>query len=413
VLFGLAPALRHAQLQSAQALRQGTGRHRLRRVLVAAELAMAMMLLVGGGLLVHSFINLSSVDPGYDPANVAWFQAFLPRERAASGVTTFAEGLVERLGKLPGVAGVGYAPQIPTGNLLRETSLRTTPEPPARPPEVRTEARVVSQHFLTVLGVRIVAGRGFDDRDREGQTRVMLINQTLARSAEFEGNPIGKRFYTIGEEPWEIVGIVEDIHQFGLDREPGRQVFIDFRQAPTSGRNGLFMAVRTNGTVAPPLSTVRSIARDLDGLATVDSVATMEQLLRNARSRPRFYAVWLGLFAVMALLLAVIGLYGLMSYAVAQRTSEIGIRVALGAQRHEVMGLVLRDSLATTAAGVACGLAGAAAFTRYLEGMLFALTPLDPMTFAAVAVLFLVVALVASYVPARRATQVDPLVALR
>jgi hypothetical protein len=241
----------------------------------------------------------------------------------------------------------------------------------------------------------------------------MLINETLARSPELEGSPIGKRFYTLGEQPWEIIGVVEDIHQFGPDRDPGRQVFIDFRQAPTPGRNGLFIAIRTDGTLAGLVSNARSVARSLDPLATLDGVATMEQLLSNARSRPRFYAVWFGMFAVMAVSIAVIGLYGLMSYAVAQRTPEIGIRMALGAQRHEVMALVLRDSAVTTAVGVAGGLAGAAALTRYMEGMLFALTPLDPMTFAAVALLFTTVALLASYVPARRATRVDPLVALR
>jgi putative ABC transport system permease protein len=413
VVFGLAPALRQARLDSVQRLRDGAGSPRARRVLVSAELAMAMMLLVGGGLLVHSFIRLSNVDPGYDPTNVVWLQAFLPRERPASQVTAFAEGMVERLGVLPGVIGVGYAPQLPTGNLLRETSLRTTPGPPARPPDERTDARVVSQDFLTVLGVRVVAGRGFDERDGEGQPRVMLINETLARSPELEGSPIGKRFYTLGEQPWEIIGVVEDIHQFGPDRDPGRQVFIDFRQAPTSGRNGLFIAVRTDGTLAGLVSNARSIARSLDPLATLDSVATMEQLLSNASSRPRFYAVWFGMFAVMAVSIAVIGLYGLMSYAVAQRTREVGIRVALGAQRHEVMGLVLKDSIVMTVVSVALGVAGAAAFARYLEGMLFAVTPLDPATFAAVAVLFVSVALIASYVPARRATRVDPLVALR
>jgi putative ABC transport system permease protein len=413
VVFGLAPALRQARSDSGQRLRDGSGSPRAHRVLVSAELAMAMMLLVGGGLLVNSFIRLSNVDPGYDPTNVVWLQAFLPRERSAPQVTAFAEGMVERLGVLPGVIGVGYAPQIPTGNLLRETSLRTTPGPPARPPDERTDARVVSQGFLTVLGVRVVAGRGFDERDREGQPRVMLINETLARSPELEGSPIGKRFYTLGEQPWEIIGVVEDIHQFGPDRDPGRQVFVDFRQAPTSGRNGLFIAVRTDGTLAGLVSNARSIAHNLDPLTTLDSVATMEQLLSNASSRPRFYAVWFGMFAVIAVSIAVIGLYGLMSYAVAQRTREVGIRVALGAQRHEVMGLVLKDSVVMTVVGVASGVAGAAAFARYLDGMLFAMTPLDPATFAAVAVLFVSVALIASYVPARRATQVDPLVALR
>jgi len=277
----------------------------------------------------------------------------------------------------------------------------------------RTDVRVVSRDFLALLGVKVVAGRGFDGGDRDGQARVMLINETLARSGEFDGDPIGKRFYTLGEEPWEIVGIVEDIQQFGPDRDPGRQVFIDFRQAPTSSRNGLFIAVRSDRDPTALVSHARSVARSLDPLATLDNVATMEQLLSNASSRPRFYAVWLAVFAIMAVLLAVVGLYGLMSYAVAQRTPEIGIRVALGAQRHEVMELVLKDSVATIAIGITLGLAGASALTRYLEGMLFALTPLDPVTFAVVAVLFAAVALLASYVPARRAIRVDPLVALR
>ncbi len=413
VLFGLAPALRQSRNESAQILKRGIGRQHARDLLVVAELALGLMLLVGGGLLVRSFAKLSNVDPGYDPTNVVWFQAFLPRERAAPQVTAFAEGMVERLSVVPGVAAAGYAPQIPTGNLLRETSLRTRPEPPSRPPEARTDARVVSQSFLSVLGVRVIAGRGFDARDGEGQPRVMLINETLARSAEFGDDAIGQRFYTIGEQPWEIVGIVEDVHQFGLDREPGRQVFIDFRQAPSPGRNGLFIAVRTDGMRSQLASTVRDIARDLDPLATVDGVATMEQLLSNATSRPRFYTVLLAVFAVVAVFLALIGLYGLMSYTVAQRTREIGIRMALGAQRSKVMTGVLGESAILIAIGVGTGLGAAVGATRYLAAMLFGLTPLDPATFAAASLLFVVVALIASFVPARRATMVDPLVALR
>jgi hypothetical protein len=241
----------------------------------------------------------------------------------------------------------------------------------------------------------------------------MLINQTLARSGEFGGDPIGKRFYTIGSEPWEIVGVVEDMHQFGLDREPGRQVFIDFRQAPSPGRNGLFIAVRADESSSDLASNVRNAARGLDTLATVDSVATMEQLLANAKSRPRFYTVLLAVFAVVAVVLALIGLYGVMSYTVAQRTREIGIYMALGAQRSEVMTSVLGQSAILIVIGVGMGLVAAAGLTRYLEGMLFGLTPLDPVTFAAASALFVVVALIASFVPARRATRVDPLIALR
>jgi predicted permease len=413
VLFGVAPAIRQSRADSARMLRPGPVTTRLHSVFVVGELAMAMMLLAGAGLLVHSFMRLSSVDPGYDAASVAWHQAFLPRERTAVQVAAFAEELTTRLRSLPGVQAVGYAPQILTGNLLRQTSLRTTPAPPERPPAVAVDARVVSREFLRAIGVSVVQGRGFGEGDTAGQPRVMLINRTLARSGGITGNPIGQRFYAIGDQPWEIVGIVEDVRQFGLDREPGPQLFIDFRQLPGPGLNGLFFVVRTDGTTTASAAAVRRLAGQLDPLAAVSPVATMEQLLSNTMSRRWLYAVLLGIFALVAVTLAAIGLYGTMSYAVTQRTREIGVRMALGAQRHAVLGLVLRESLVIAAAGMAAGLAGAFALTRYLSGMLFGLTPLDPATFVAVVVLFSIVAALASYLPARRATRVDPLVALR
>jgi putative ABC transport system permease protein len=240
----------------------------------------------------------------------------------------------------------------------------------------------------------------------------MLINRTLARSGEFTGNPIGQRFYTLGDQPWEIIGIVDDVHQFGLDREPGPQIFVDVRQSPGAGLNGMFFALRTDERVAVPATEVRRVALQLDPLAAVSAVATMEQLVSNTMSRRRLYAVLLGVFAAGALALAVIGLYGTMSYSVAHRTREIGIRMALGAPRQAVLALVLRQSLLIALAGIALGLAGAAGLTRYLSGMLFELTPLDPGTFIVVA-LFAAVAALASLVPARRATRIDPQVALR
>ena len=413
VLFGVIPALRQSRVDSAHALRAGTGTTRLHSVLVVAELAMAMVLLVGAGLLIHSFVRLANVAPGFNAEGIAWYQVFLPRERSAVQVTAFAEDLAARLQSLQGVQAVGYAPQILTGNLLRETSLRTTPEPPERPPAVRTDARVVSRDFLPVMGVRVLEGRGFTDDDGAGRPRVMLINQTLARSGQFTGDPIGQRFYAIGDQPWEIVGIVEDVHQFGLDREPGQQIFIDFRQSPGAGLNGLFFAVRTTTATAVATADVRRAASQLDPLAAVGPVATMERLLSNTMSRRRLYAVLLGVFAAVALTLAMIGLYGTISYAVAQRTREIGVRVALGAQRMQVLALVLRQTTLLTVIGVAAGVAGAAALSRYLEALLFDLTPLDPATFAVVIVTFVAIAMLASYVPARRATRVDPVVALR
>ena len=413
ILFGVVPALRQSRADSAQTLRAGAGTARVHSVLVVSELAMAMMLLVGAGLLIHSFVRLANVHPGYNADGVVWYQAFLPRERSGVQVTAFAEDLATRLRSFPGVQAVGYAPQILTGNLLRETSLRTTPAPPERPPSARTDARVVSRDFLSVMGVRVVEGRGFSDGDGAGQPRVMLINRTLARSGQFTGNPIGQRFYALGDQPWEIVGIVDDVHQFGLDREPGQQIFIDFRQSPGAGLNGLFFALRTDRRPGVPAADVRRIARQLDPLAAVSPVATMEQLLSNTMSRRRLYAVLLGMFAAVAVALAVIGLYGTMSYAVAQRTREIGVRMALGAPRRAVLALVLRQSAIIATAGIALGLAGAVGVTRYLSGMLFGLTPLDPATFVAVAALFAAVVALASYVPARRAALVEPLTALR
>ena len=413
VLFGVLPALRQLRADSAHTLRGGTGTARVHSVLVVAELAMAMVLLVGAGLLIHSFVRLSSVHPGYNADGISWYQVFLPRERSVVQVTAFAEDFAALLRSLPGVQAVGYAPQILTGNLLRETSLRTTPGPPERPPTVRTDARVVSRDFLPVMGVRVLEGRGFNDEDGAGRPRVMLINQTLARSGQFTGNPIGQRFYALGEQPWEIVGVVEDVHQFGLDREPGQQIFIDFRQSPGAGLNGLFFALRTTAAAEVAAADVRRVAHQLDPLAAVGSVATMEQLLSNTMSRRRLYAALLGVFAAVAVTLAMIGLYGTMSYAVAQRTREIGVRVALGAQRVQVLALVLRQTTMLTVIGVAAGVAGAAALSRYLESLLFDLTPFDPATFAVVIATFVAVATVASYVPARRAARVDPIIALR
>jgi predicted permease len=283
------------------------------------------------------------------------------------------------------------------------------------------DTRVVSRDFLNVMGVRIIAGRGFADSDGAGRPQVMLINQTLARSGFLGENPIGRSIYALGRAPWEIVGIVEDVRQFDLDQDPDPQVFIDYRQEPPpppqfAGQGpppAPYFAVRTNGEPLALAASMRSLVRELEPQATVDNIATMEQLVSNSISRPRMYAVLLGIFAGVAVALTAIGIYGVMAYSVAQRIREIGIRMALGAQRADVMGLVLGQSAVLTALGIFLGLTGAAALSRYLDKMLFGLKPLDPATFIAVSLFFGVVATLASYVPARRATKVDPLVALR
>jgi len=284
------------------------------------------------------------------------------------------------------------------------------------------DTRVVSHDFLKVMGVRLVAGRMFNQQDTAGRPQVMLINQTLARSGFLGEHPIGRQIYALGRAPWEIVGIVSDVRQFDLDQDPDPQIFIDYRQeppppAPLPAQAGPppapYFAMRTGDEPLAVAARIRSIVRELEPQATLDNIATMEQLVSNSIARPRLYAVLLGVFAGVAVALTAIGIYGVMAYSVAQRIREIGIRMALGAQRGDVMRLVLGQSLVLTAFGIAAGIAGAFAVTRYLQQMLFGLTPLDPATFVTVALTFGVIAALAAFVPARRATRVDPLVALR
>ena len=246
----------------------------------------------------------------------------------------------------------------------------------------------------------------------EAGRREALVSRAFAHSGFFDGPALGRPIYA-GKTSWEVVGIVEDVRQFNLDQPPGSEMFIiDFISAPP-GFGGTYFAVRTEGAPLAIGANVRTIVRELDSSATVDNVATMEQIVSNAISGPRLYAVPLGSFAVVAVTLAAIGIYGVLAFIVTHRTREIGIRVALGARPTAVVGLVVRQSAVQIVIGVITGIAGAALLSRYLEGLLFGVTPVDMLTFAAAGVTFALVALAAAYVPARRATQVDPLTALR
>ena len=433
LLFGIVPAVRQARAHPSDALRQATASarsgfnlwrsHRVQGLLVVAEIAMALMLFVGGGLLIRSFHNLSNVDPGYQSANVLTFRVAAPGGRAAAArLGTLAEDLVARLQSVPGVRAAGYSEHVPMVQSRTGMPLRTSPDmpivpPPGAPPRQGADTHFVSRDFLSVLGMRLAAGRLFGAQDGAGQPQVILINQALARTGLLGDDPIGRQIYAIGKAPWQVVGIVEDVRQYGLDQMPVPQVFFDMRQLPAIP-GGVFAAVeyfvvRTDGDPMAIVPHVRDLVKQLDPAAAVESVATLDELVANSVARPRLYAVLLGLFAAVAVALAVVGIYGVMAYVVVQRTREIGIRMALGARRAEVMGLVLSQSVLLTGIGIVVGLAGAAALSRYLERLLFGLTPLDPMTFFMAAALFAAVATSAALVPARRATKVDPLLALR
>jgi putative ABC transport system permease protein len=414
VLFGLAPALRGAQPERITVAK----RDAVHAVLVIAETALAILLFVGGGLLMHSFVKLAEVHLGFDPVNVLTFQVSLPGDRRpAAQLTAFSEDLVARLGSVPGVRAAAYANQLPLVQIRNSISVRTTAAPPPPLMADAPDVRLVSRNYTEAMGIRVMAGRGFAESDGAGRPRVLLINQTLARR-DFSGRvPVGETVY-LGRDttPWQIVGIVEDVRQSGLDQEPRPQLFADFRQWPGPGVPmfplGAYYVVRA-ADAASVIPIARDIVGQLEPQSALDNVATMEQVVSNALTLPRMYSVLLGIFAGVAVTLAAVGIYGVMAYSVTQRTREIGIRMALGAQRAQVLGLVLRKGAILTATGIALGLAGAAAGTRVLQGMLFGITPLDPLTFAAVSLLFGLVATVASYLPARRATTVDPIVALR
>jgi len=421
VIFGLTPIDGRRQSVAADTLRGAPARsgfdlqhrHRGRGLLVICEVGLAMMLLVGATLLMTSFVKLATVDPGYDPTGVVTFQVTVPDGR---DMATFVEALSARLRSLPGVRAAGYSSHRLMTRGRGKFPLRSTPsrERPG-PNEPTADPVYVSQDYLEAMGIAIRSGRGFEDFDRLGSPQVMLVNRSLVRSGMVGANPIGTRVYALFRDPWEIVGVVDDVRAEALDVEPYPQFFVDLRQVPGFPFSDFRpqFAVRTAGDTTAILANLRDIVRQVESRASVDNVATVDQIVWNSIARPRFYAVLLALFATVSVTLAAVGIFGLMAYLVAQRTREIGIRMALGAQRFEVMTGVLGQSAVLVAIGVGIGLGAAAGLTRYLAGMLFGLTPLDPATFAAASLLFVVAALIASIVPARRATRVDPLVALR
>jgi putative ABC transport system permease protein len=420
VLLGLPPALRLSRPKQMVALRETAStysglRNRLGAWLVATEIALSVMLLVGAGLLLQSFINLSQVDLGYDPTKVLTFQVALPPTRYPNAtLKSFADDLTARLQSLPGVEAAAYG-QPPLVAITEGAYFRRTPEivKGARP---GFERRLVSRNYLAVMRIPIIAGRTFSNRDRAGSPRVLLINQSLAQQEFPRDNPVGRYVYAGADsQAWEIVGVVADVRQGGLDEAPNPQWFVLYDQWPGDAPFvlGPYFAIRTRSDPLSVLADVRGLVRQVDAEAGLFNVAPMVQLVSNRLSQPRLYAVFLATFAAIAVVLAGIGVFGVVSYAVTKRTREIGIRTALGAQRSQVLALVMRHTVAASAIGLVAGLVGAAALTRYLESLLFGVTPHEPSTYALVAVFFLAIAILASLVPASRAARINPLTALR
>jgi predicted permease len=400
------------------------GRHWIRRSLVTAEVALAVALVIGAGLLLRTVLNLSNVDAGFNRSRLVTFAVSLPaaKYQQQSQVIEFYRRLIEQLSGVPGVQAVAAMDGLPPLRRVdaNDTDVEGYQRPPnGFPPNVDYYQNVTGGYVET-MGIPVVEGRAFQPSDAEGPY-VALINETMARTFYSGQNPIGRRVRPSAAPsagvPWfTIVGILKDVKQGGVDKKTGTELYFNVEQAyriPNAIPNAMNLVIRTSLT---PQALSPSIHRSVEGLdpsLPIVKLQSMDDVFADAIGRPRLLAQLLGIFAGVALLLAAIGAYGVLSYMVTERRREIGIRMALGADRASVLRLVLRQGLAIAGAGVAAGLAMAFALNRVLGSLLFGVKPDDPLTLAGVAALIGAVALIACYLPAHSATRVDPMIVLR
>lgn len=422
-LFGMIPAWQVSGIRPNMALKSGersTGGStvlRWRSALMAAELSLALMLLAGGALLWKSFVRVTGVDLGFQPDRVLMMLVNLPDLSYPDGARrlAFFQELEQRVERLPGVQSAGFTFRGPMRGGWG--SHYDTPEGPGSEPDAhgrQADFEPVSPRYFETLSIPILKGRAFTPADKEGSPPVAIVNQVLARKLFPNGDAVGHRIRRGGARDWEtIVGVVGEVHLQSQTEKVNPQVFYPAAQTSLYPVHVADFAIRTGGA---PLAIVRDVQRQvwaIDKDQPVTRVETLEEVVSASVAQRRFQAKLLLLFASVALALAVVGVYGVISYAVAQRTPEIGLRLALGAQRHDILSLTMARALGPIVAGLAAGLAGALAASRLLTSLLFAVKPSDPATFALVAALLGAVALGACLIPARRATRVDPMVALR
>jgi putative ABC transport system permease protein len=423
LVFGLAPALQSARLNLDETLKEGgrgetegAGKRRWRNLLVVSELAMAVMLLIGAGLLLNSFWRLQRVDPGVDPRQTLTMQIPLqgPRYAQSQQANAFYDQLIERVKTLPGVRAAAVSNSLPPDEQpwSDDFTIEGRPVDPREAP-IANDIRVSPEYFQT-LGARLLRGRTFSSTDSGNAPQVMVINDTLARRYFPRENPIGKRINRGTESQpsvWEIIGVVGDIKYKGL----GEETLPAFYQPIAQNTwRGVFLIVKTDA--ADPLGLAGAVSneiRSLDRELPVTQIRTLEQRLYASVAQPRFRTAIVALFAALALILASIGIYGVISYSVTQRTHEMGIRIALGARSRDVLSLVVKQGMALTVIGLSVGLSASFALTRLMKTLLFGVSATDPLTFIVISLLLTVVALLACWIPARRATKVDPLLALR
>ena len=430
ILSGLAPAFKTSQSRFNETLKEsGRGasitRARAQGAFVVAEMAMALVLLIGAGLLIRSLNALWSVDPGFKPDNVMTFDVTFPpsmRSATADASRAYMRDLSNRLNETPGVAAASLsAAALPiVGEDDRYYWVDGQPKPANGNEMHMALFYVVEPGYLPAMGIQLKKGRFFTDQDDERSTRVMVVDETLAQQRFGREDPIGKRLHLDDDGPYEIVGVVGHVKQWGLDRDDRElqaQMYVPFRAAPDAqveGTGGMGVVLRANSDISPSfITSVREVVQQQNNQNVISNTQTMNEAIADSLSQRRFAMIVLGAFAAAAVLRASLGIYGVIYYHVGQRAHELGIRVALGASRRQIFTLVLGHGLKMTLAGVALGLVAAFGLTRLIRTMLFGVGATDPATFAIIAVLLTLVALLACYLPARRATKVDPLVALR
>jgi len=382
---------------------------------VITEVALALVLLTGAGLLVNSFIRLQKVPSGLQAEQLVAMSINLPRAtyRDAQARLTFIDRLMPRLVTLPGLKSVAFGSNLPLDVGLQGTEFKVEGEPVVSTNSPHTHVSIVSPGYFQTLGISILQGRDFSASDTRDTPGVVIINNDLARKYFGTQNPIGRRIEMGFRDgvPLEVIGVTSDVRQTGLQSDPYPGMFLPYSQYQASVP--LVFVIRSANDPGAVAAAVRQELRFVDSQLPIYDVKTMDQVLYTVTARPRFLTFLLVVFAGVAVVLAAIGIYGIMSYTVAQGTREIGIRAALGAQRRDLLQMVLSKGLKLTLIGILLGVAGAFGLTRLMSNLLFGVSATDPLTFAGVTALLVIVALVASYLPARRATKIDPLLALR
>jgi putative ABC transport system permease protein len=427
LLFGVAPALQASKSDLNEGLKEssrgGTDsprRHRLRSLLVVSEVALSLVLLVGAGLMIRSFSRLLAVDPGFNADHVLTAFVSLPTAKypKREEQNAFFDRLLERLRNVPGVSAAGLISDLPLFG-GSSTGFDADGRPAALPGQrPMTDYRMINSDYLAAMGMKLVKGRTFSHFDTEGAPGVAIINETMANRYFASEDPIGKRIaLSRPNDLREIVGVVADVRNYGVDADVKPETYVPFLQNAPGYLSGIASAtnivVRSSMEPGALTTALREQVQALDKDQPVSEIRTMAWYLADSMAQRRFNMLLLGVFAGLALILAAVGIYGVIAYTVAQRTHEMGIRIALGAKSADILKLIFTQSMMTTLAGIVIGLGAAFGLTRLLQNLLYQVTPTDPFVFASIPFLLLLVATLATYIPARRAMKVNPITALR